>query len=62
MIGMEAMGIEALPAREVLSHYEPDILNHEIYMKGFERFERIYETSKEELTNEAIPLLQMQLK
>ena len=62
MIGMEAMEIEPLPAKESLSSYEPNILNHEIYMKGFERFERIYETSKDELTNEAISLLQVTFK
>ena len=62
MIGMEAMEIEPLPAKESVSPYEPNILNHEIYMKGFEKFERIYETSKDELTNESIPLLQVQLK
>src|SRR5215203_3181395 len=59
MIGMEAMDIEAFPVKESLSSYEPNILNHEIYMRGFEKFERIYETSKEELTNESIPLLQV---
>ena len=62
MIGMEALDIEPLPPKESLSFYEPNILNHEIYMRGFEKFERIYETSKEELTNESSPLLQMQLK
>lgn len=62
MIGMEAMEIEPLPAKESLSSYEPNILNHEIYMRSFEKFERIYETSKEELTNDSSLLLQMQLK
>lgn len=62
MIGLEAMDLEPLPVQKSLSSYEPNILNHEIYMRGFEKFERIYETSKEELTYEAIPLLQVQLK
>jgi gluconokinase len=62
MIGLEAMEIDPLPLKEILSSYEPDLLNHEIYMKGFERFERIYETMKTELINEAIPSFQMQLK
>ena len=62
MIGMEAMEIEPLPAKEILSSYEPDILNHEIYMRGFEKFERIYETSKDELTNELISSLRVPLK
>jgi hypothetical protein len=62
MIGMEAMEIEPFIMKEILSHYEPDLLNHETYMRGFEKFERIYDALKDELTNEAIPLLQMQLK
>ena len=62
MIGMEAMEIEPLPAKESLSSYEPNILNHEIYLKCFEKFERIYETSKDELANEAISSLQVPLK
>ena len=62
MIGMEAMNIEPLPRKKILSFYEPDLLNHEIYLKGFERFERVYESLKDELINDPIPLLQMQLK
>ena len=62
IIGLEAMEIAPLPQKEILSSYEPNLINHEIYLKGFERFERIYEAVKEELTNDPIPLLQMQLK
>jgi gluconokinase len=62
MIGMEAMEIEPLPVKAILSSYNPNILNHEIYMRGFEKFERIYETSKDELANEAISSLRVPLK
>ena len=62
MIGLEAMGADPLPVKEILSSYDPDLLNHETYMKGFERFEGIYETMKTQLTDEAIPSFQMQLK
>jgi gluconokinase len=62
MVGLEAMQIESLPKKEILATYHPNLLNHEIYMKGFERFENIYETWKDELVGETNPLLQMQLK
>ena len=62
MVGMEAMEIEPFAKKEILSYYKPELLNHEIYMKGFQKFERIYNAFKNELTNEAIPSLQMQLK
>lgn len=61
MIGMEAMEIEPFAKKEILSCYTPDLLNHEIYMKGFEKFERIYDALKDELNNEEIPVFQMQL-
>ena len=62
MIGLEALGKEPIPKREILSCYEPDLLSHETYMKGFEKFERVYETLKKELMNEVDPSLLMQLK
>lgn len=62
MIGLEALEIEPFPGKKMLTSYDPNLLNHEIYMKGFERFERIYENIKTELINETIPLFQMQLK
>jgi gluconokinase len=62
MVGLEAMQIEPLPKKEILATYHPNLLNHEIYIKGFERFENIYETWKDELVSETNPLLQMQLK
>jgi gluconokinase len=61
MIGLEALQLEAFPKKEILLSYEPNLLNHELYMKGFERFDRVYESMKNELTNEASPL-QTQLK
>ncbi|MEO6456552.1 MAG: gluconokinase [Ginsengibacter sp.] len=62
MIGMEALEIEAYPKKEILSSYQPDLTNHGIYMKQFEKFERIYESLKDELMNEKSWLQQMQLK
>ena len=62
MIGLEALGKEPFPKREILSCSEPNLLNHETYMKGFEKFERVYETLKNELISEADPSFQMQLK
>jgi gluconokinase len=62
MVGLEAMQIEPLPKKEILATYHPNLVNHEIYMKGFERFENIYETWKDDLVSETNPLLQMQLK
>ena len=62
MIGLEALGKDPFPKREILSSYQPNLLNHETYMKGFEKFERVYETLKNELINEANPSFQMQLK
>jgi gluconokinase len=62
IIGMESLQLAPLPRKKILSTYEPDLLNHEIYMKGFERFERIYESLKEEFMNEAFPLPQILLK
>ena len=62
MVGLDAMQIEPLPKKEILATYHPNLVNHEIYMKGFERFENIYETWKDDLVSEINPLLQMQLK
>jgi gluconokinase len=60
--GMEALNIEPFPRKPILSSYEPNLLNHEVYRKGFEKFERIYDVLKDELTNETSPSLQAQLK
>lgn len=62
MIGLEAIEKEPFERKEILASYEPNILHHEIYMKGFEKFETIYESLKNQLTKETLPLLQMQLK
>ena len=48
MIGMEALGHEPFSVKEIISSYEPDLFSHEIYMKNFEMFRRIYERLKEE--------------
>ncbi len=62
MIGLEALGIAPLPEKEILSTYLPNSLNHEIYIKGFQKFERVYETLKNESMNEVDTLHQMHLK
>lgn len=48
MIGMEAIGQEPFSVKEIMSSYEPNLFSHKIYMKSFEKFERIYESLKEE--------------
>lgn len=62
IIGREATNNSSFPARGVLATYEPNLLNHEIYRKGFEKFERVYEALKNELSNESSTVPQMQLK
>jgi len=54
IIGMEALGIlrvvgegPALP-RKVVAMYEPDAGNHAVYMRGFEKFGRIWQLVKNE--------------
>jgi gluconokinase len=49
MLGMEAMNIESFREKEISNFYQPNPLNHEIYMRGFDKFERIYNSSKNEL-------------
>ena len=58
IIGMEAMEIAPFGRKEILSSYEPNLLNNDLYTKGFARFERIYESLKNEVMDEVIPLLQ----
>jgi gluconokinase len=48
MVGMEAIGREPFSVKEIRSSYEPNLFSHKIYMKSFEKFERIYESLKEE--------------
>ena len=48
MVGMEALGQKPFNAIETLSSYEPDVLTHDIYMKSYNKFERIYESVKAE--------------
>jgi gluconokinase len=47
-LGMEVMNIEPFAKKEILNFYLPNLLNHEIYMKGFDKFERIYDLLKNE--------------
>ena len=61
MVGIEAMELQPFPAKKIAASYEPNLLHHEIYIKSFERFERIYELLKDEITNE-IAVFQEQLK
>jgi gluconokinase len=48
MIGMEALSSEPFLREEILSSYQPNLLSHEVYMKSFEKFERIYQSIKNE--------------
>ena len=53
-LGMNALGIEKKWTAKTTDHYEPDASQHKIYLKQFEKFERIYELLKNEMTsNEA---------
>ena len=61
ILGMEAMNIDAFAKKEVLASYEPNLFNHEIYAKAFNKFERIYNSLKDEFNSETIALLQMQV-
>lgn len=61
MLGIEAMNIEPFEKKDTLASYEPNLLNHAIYLRSINKFERIYNSLKDELNNEATSLLQMQL-
>jgi gluconokinase len=61
MLGMEAMNIEPFEKKEISNFYQPNLLNHEIYSRGFDKFERIYNSLKDELNDEPAKLFQKQL-
>ncbi|MES1223216.1 MAG: gluconokinase [Bacteroidota bacterium] len=48
-LGMEAMGIDKKWTPKMMETYEPDAQQHEIYLKQFEKFERIYKMLKKEM-------------
>lgn len=48
MIGMEATGIKPFSFKQAAATYDPDLLNHEVHMKSFERFESVYQSIKKE--------------
>jgi gluconokinase len=54
ILGLEALNIEYSFKKKVLSVHEPDTGKHGIYMKQFEKFERIYELLKDEFNKEAV--------
>ena len=56
MLGMEALDIKLFPEKEISNFYQPNPLNHEIYIRSFDKFERIYNSLKNELSNEATSL------
>lgn len=61
MIGLEALNIQAFPGKKILSSYKPNLFNNEIYRKGFEKFERLYESLKNEFAANPSTISQMQL-
>jgi gluconokinase len=48
VIGMEALGGVRAAPRKPLAVYEPDAARHAVYMKGFEKFGRIYQLIRKE--------------
>ncbi|GEO09531.1 gluconokinase [Segetibacter aerophilus] len=52
MLGAEALGIETILKFNIISTYEPDGKNHQVYQKQFEKFERLYQLLKGEMVNE----------
>jgi gluconokinase len=59
MLGLEAMNLEPFAQKKNLSFYEPNLLNHEVYIKCFNKFERIYHSLKDEWNSETIAVLQV---
>jgi len=49
-LGMEAMGIEKKWTPKTTDRYEPNALQHQVYLRQFQQFERIYELLKKEMT------------
>lgn len=52
MLGAEALKVETRFTNTILSTYEPDLTNHELYKKQFKKFERLYDLLKGEMINE----------
>ena len=52
-IGMNAMGIENKWTPKITQTYQPDSIKHSTYLKQFEKFERIYEIAKKEMSTTA---------
>ncbi len=52
MLGTEALQIETNFQKTILSTYEPNLQNHEIYKRQFARFERLYDLLKQEMIDE----------
>lgn len=50
-IGMEAMGIENKWTPKMTETYQPNALQHQTYLKQFEKFERIYALLKKEMSS-----------
>jgi gluconokinase len=52
MLGAEAMNIETVFNVPIVSTHSPNAVNRDTYRKQFEKFQRLYELLKEEMTNE----------
>jgi gluconokinase len=48
-LGMDAMGVEKKWTPKMTDTYEPNALQHQTYLRQFEKFERIYEVLKKEM-------------
>jgi gluconokinase len=49
MLGAEATGTETNFKNELLTVHEPDQQNHQVYLKSFEKFQRLYDKLKDEM-------------
>ncbi len=51
-LGMESMGIEQEWTPKTTDRYEPNALQHQVYIKQFEKFERLYGLLKNEMRSD----------
>lgn len=52
MLGAEALAIDPKFAHQTSAVYNPDAKNNEVYLKSFEKFERLYDLLKGEMVHE----------
>lgn len=48
MVGIKAFNIPITIRPQIVSEHEPNFLNHEVYLKKFQKFERLYKLLKNE--------------